>query len=114
MIVSEEEIVKLSKREIELIADIEKSRRQRKTGALVFLFFIPIWWYGMPLIGIESDTVSQITALLLGFGVAYLVNVYFGIRPDDKMIDLLQRYVNGDAEAIRQLSEKSEASGTAA
>ena len=106
--------MKLSEREIALIADIEKSRKQHKTGALVFLLFVPIWWYGMPLIGMEQDTVALITALLLGFGVAYLANVYFGIRPDDKLIDLLQRYINDDAEAIQQLSGKSEIGGSAA
>ncbi len=99
--------MKLSSREIALIADIQKSRRQRRTGAFVFVLFIPIWWYAMPLIGIGPDIAPLVIGLLLGYGVAYLVNVYFGVRPDDKLIDLLQRYVNEDAEALRQLSGRS-------
>jgi hypothetical protein len=113
-IVNQEGIVKLSKREIALIADFEKSRRRRKIGAWVFLIFVPIWWYGIPLIGIESGTAPVISGLLLGFGVAYLISVYFGVRPDDQLIELLQRYINDDVEAIQQLSGRSEGDGFAA
>lgn len=100
--------MKLSKREIALIADLQKSRRRRKTTAWVFLIFMVIWWFGMPLLGISSETVHLMTGLLLGFGIANLISVYYGVRPDDKLIDLLQRYINDDAEALQQLSRTSE------
>jgi hypothetical protein len=35
---------------------------------------------------------------------AWLIHVYFAVRPDDKLIDLLQRYVNRDPEAIVQVA----------
>ena len=113
MIVYQEEIVKLSKREIELITHIEKSRRIRKTGALLAFLGLPFIWYGLPLIGTDPIVVTQTTAVLLGFLVTNLIFSFSNVRPDDKLIDVLQRYVNSDAEAIRQLSGISMAGGSA-
>ena len=105
--------MKLSKKEIELITHIEKSRRQRKIAALLGFLVLPIVWYGMPLIGAEPDAVTQTTGFILGFLVSYLIVSFSNAQPDDKLIDLLQRYINRDAEAIRQLSEISMAGGSA-
>jgi hypothetical protein len=97
-IVDLEKVVKLSKSEINLIVDIEKSKRQRKLGAWVSLILIPISWMW----------VRDISGFLSAAVIVHLIHVYIGVRPDDKLMDLLQRYVNSDAEAIQQLSEKSE------
>jgi hypothetical protein len=95
-----EEAVKLTKTEMDLITDIEKSKRQRKLGAWISLLLIPISWKFSP----------QVSGLISAVVITHLIHFYIGTRPDDKLIDLLQRYVHSDAEAIRQLSDQSEVS----
>ena len=103
LIVDLEKVVKLSKKEMEVITDIEKSRRQRKLGAWIGLLLIPnAWKMDVPMSGIISAVV-----------IVHLIHVYIGIRPDDKLIDLLQRYINSDVEAVRQLSDKPKAGESA-
>ena len=92
--------MKLSKREIGLISDIEKSRRQRRLGAWISLLLIPIFWM--------AD--SEISGIVSAVVIVHLIHEYIGIRPDDILIDLLQRYINSDVEAVRQLSDKPKAS----
>ena len=42
--------------------------------------------------------------MLLGAATVNLLNAYSTIRVDDKLNDVLQRYVNSDPDAVRQLA----------
>ena len=105
--------MKLTKREIDLITGIEKNRRRRKNGVWWTVLVLLVTWFVLPLIGIEKETVFTLVAVAFGIAFSDYVNNYIRVRSEDKLIDLLQRYVNGDAEAIRQLLDKSEAAGSA-
>jgi hypothetical protein len=91
--------VKLSNKELRLISDIQKSRKARKIGGWITLLLIPISYIWYP----------QVSGVITAIVVTHLIHEYLAIHPDDELVDLLQRYVNSDPEAIVQLSKSSRA-----
>ena len=104
----------LSNREIEMISDISKARRHRRIGAWLGLATALIVFVGTQYFDFGRESLGPIVGIFLGLAVAELSSAYFGIRSEDKLVDLLQRYINSDPEAIEQLSTKSTSSGFAA
>ena len=51
---------------------------------------------------------SPILGLGIALAVGYLAHVYFAVRPEDELVELLQRYVNQDPEAVAQLANSTE------
>jgi hypothetical protein len=105
--------MKLTARELELVADAPKRRQRRIRNAwvafagviapvIVVNGFDPFPWK------FDSSTIG----LGVSAVVVNLIHAYFGVRSDDRLVDLLQRYVNHDPEAIEQLgTRKDEARG---
>lgn len=107
--------MKLSAKEVKLISDLSTKRKRRVWGAWVsFLTVVALlvatYGYGMfPALG-----EGPFLGFAVGAAFVNLVHVYFGVRPEDKLIDLLQRYVNQDPEAIAQIAGVTESEGAAA
>lgn len=97
--------MKLSSREIELLADIDKRRSNRRRDAWIWLatavIFVAAEHMGVPWL----ESIDTFLVAILGVSVAYLVHSYFAVRPEDKLLDLLQRYVDRDPEALLQIAE---------
>jgi hypothetical protein len=93
--------VKLSEREIELISNIAKHRKQRKTAAWILLWIL--------LAGFAVAIYFRLDALILVLAVlsGFAASESFGLRPESRIEELLLKYVNNDAETIRQISERS-------
>jgi hypothetical protein len=102
--------MKLTKREIELIANIEKSRLRRRRGAWTGLVSTLVVWFAASYFDWLSNVSSMVIGLCLGFAIVNLASAYSAVRADDKLNDVLQRYVNDDPEALRQLSSGQEQS----
>lgn len=98
--------MKLSNREIEMISDISKARRHRRIGALLGFATALILFVGVQYFDSASESLVAIIAILLGFSAAELPSVYLKVRTEDKLIDLLRRYIDSDPEAIKQLSSR--------
>ena len=101
--------MRLSDKELKLLAEIEKRRSDRKRGAWLNLVVVI-------LLSIAASSGLQalqeqwvLLGLLMVFAVAYLANVYFAVRPEDKLMVLLQRYVSQDPEAVVQIGESAKA-----
>ena len=97
--------MKLTAKEVELLSGVAACRKRRKWDAwvsflLVIALMIAVLGYGV----FPSFAESQFLGMAAGASVAYLIHVYFAVRPEDKLIGLLQRYVNRDPEAVAQLS----------
>ncbi|WP_323847448.1 hypothetical protein [Microbulbifer magnicolonia] len=92
--------MKLSDREIEIISRIPKNRRNRTLGlwfvAAAMLFAMVVAFY------IEYDLTIVVT--MLGGFLAGQAAAHSSSRSEDKLIDLLQRYVSSDPEAIQQFA----------
>ena len=96
--------MKLTKREIELIADIETSRNRRRRAAWVGLIIVLASSFALSYFNWFAGSSSTLIGVLLGAAIVNLLNAYSTIRVDDKLNDVLQRYVNSDPDAVRQLA----------
>ena len=97
--------MKLSAKEAKLISQLRTRRKHRKWDAwlsfvLAVGLLVAVEGYGL----LPSLGEFPFIGMAVGAAVAYLIHVYFAVRPDDKLIDLLQRYVNRDPEAIAQVA----------
>lgn len=97
--------MKLSAKEVKLISKLSTRRKHRKWDAwLSFLstvgLIVATYGYGM----FPSLMEWPILGIMTGAAFAYLVHVYFGVRPEDKLIELLRRYLDRDPEAIAQIA----------
>ena len=95
--------MKLTNREIEIVSSFSKVQNRRKIGAWVGLATVIAFWIGQYYFD-RLDSLSPVIAVFLGASVAELASLHFRVRPEDKMVDLLQRYINNDAEALAQIS----------
>jgi len=98
--------MKFTQREIELLSKIPVERAKRRRN--LFLGFA--CWLAAPVTALYVDidypydltnTYFMLGGVLLGQWGWYLHS-----RPEDKLIDMLQRYVNRDPEVIRQLAAR--------
>lgn len=96
--------MKLTEREIELITTIPKRRRDRKLGAWLGLAVAVAAFSALPYLGPQYDSLGPIIGILLGFATGEVARVHFRVTPEDKLIELLQRYISRDPEAVRQFS----------
>lgn len=97
--------MKLTGREMKIVSAYSATRKRRKIGAWIGLATIAAFWIAMVYID-RLESVGTVLGISLGILIAELASLYFGVRPEDKMIDLLQRYINQDAEALEQFSLK--------
>jgi hypothetical protein len=107
--------MKLTTIELKLIAGISKNRKRRKWDALAtFLVSIILatatFGFGM----FPALSNSMFLGVAVGASIMWLIHVYFGVRSEDKFVDLLQRYINRDPEAVAQIAAASEAEQVAA
>ena len=106
--------MKLSDREIEMISNVPKHRRSRKLNACLGLATALCVVIAVEYFEFYRGSLGPIAAIFLGFAVGEVARAYFRVRPEDKLIDLLLRYVNSDPEALRQFSFKAATSERAA
>lgn len=107
--------MKLSANEVKLISEVETRCVHRKWGAWIsFLTVVALLvatdGYGM----LPSLRESSLLYIAAGAALPHLIYVYFVVRTEDKLADLLQRYVNRDPEAVAQISGATENDGVAA
>jgi len=105
--------LKLTDREVEIISSYSTIKKRRKIGAWLGLATAVAFWIGQYYFD-RLDALGPVIAVFLGISAAELASLYFGVRPEDKMVDLLQRYINSDAEAIAQFSSRHDPDDVAA
>jgi hypothetical protein len=107
--------MKLSRTEISLLLDIRAAHKRRRRDAWIsFLTVIALFVATYQFELLASLRQSGLLGFAVGATAVYLIHVYFAIRPEDKLISLLQRYVHCDAEAVKQVAQATETNGTAA
>jgi hypothetical protein len=97
--------MKITDREMAIVSTYSAIRSRRRTGAWLGLAIVVALWIAIAYTE-RLDSLGTVLGIFLGLLVAELASLYFGIRPEDKLIDLLQRYINQDAEALKQFSSK--------
>lgn len=97
-------LMKLTRREIELISNIEHSRLRRRRFAWIGLVSALVVLTAASYFDWSSSELYMVIGLLLGSAAWSVDRAYSAVRIDDKLNDLLLRYVRSDPEALRQLS----------
>ena len=90
-----------------MVSKILKNRRDRKLSAWLGLAAALAAFIGALYFDLDFDSLGPVIGVFLGISGAELTSVYFRVRPEDKLLDLLQRYINNDPEAVRQFSFKA-------
>jgi hypothetical protein len=96
--------VRLTEREIEFINGIPKRRRDRKLGAWFGLASAVAGFAALQYVGSQYDSLGPVLGIFLGFSAAEVARVHFRVTPEDKLIELLQRYISRDPEAVQQFA----------
>ncbi|MHA7817842.1 MAG: hypothetical protein ACX93N_15300 [Pseudohaliea sp.] len=100
--------MRLTAREIEYLLD--RRARSRRRSQATWSFFLSslallvsnLWFRWL------DEPYHVIPVLAVVFGASLLCSHYFATNPDEKLLDLLERYVRHDPEAVRQLSEHAQ------
>ena len=98
--------MKLTDREVEIFLNYSKVQRGRRIGAwlglvVAFCAYILVSYFDFHL-----DSLGMVFGIFLGISIVELTTQYFRVRPEDKLINLLQRFINSDPEALRQVLER--------
>ena len=105
--------MRLTEREIKLIAEIPKRRRERKIGAWLGLAIAVAAFIAFQQFGARYESLVYVVGIALGFAVGEVARAHFRVTHEDKLIDVLQRYINRDPEAVRQFSTQAGPGGDA-
>lgn len=100
--------MKLTARELKFLLDVEPRRVRRRRDAWIYFLIALLLVVLMNKVDMFETLVDpSILGVGLGFAGMYLAHTYFAVRPEDKLVELLQRYVNMDPEAVAQLAEST-------
>lgn len=105
--------MRLTQREIDLLRLVPVERAKRKRN----LYLAWAGWLAAPVIAFslnidfETGSGADATAIYSMFGGVLIGQWFWYVRsrPEDKLIHVLQRYVNRDPEAIQRLAERAHA-----
>lgn len=99
--------MKLSAKEIDLLSDLKKVRRQRRFFAWIVASVTLVAL--IALYSMETNLDALIPALSAFFGMAVflLADDLLGVRTEDPVEDLLLKYVNNDPEALQRISDRA-------
>jgi hypothetical protein len=67
-------------------------------------------WFAASYFDWLSSTLFIVIGFFIGFAVVNIASAYSAVRADDKLNDVLLRYVRSDPEAVRQLSSSQDQS----
>ena len=96
--------MKLTNRELALIAKIDHRRNERRIGIWFFLGTLVVY-LGLRVFGVVSNVEVPLDWLIIAYAVNYPLIAYSAIRTTEEgAVDLLRRYIHTDAEAITQMA----------
>ncbi len=99
--------MKLSNRELDLVSKAPRNRQMRKRAAWTSLAVSLASLVAVHYFDFRVDTLGLFMAVAVGVSISEVFAAYFRIREQDKLTDLLLRYVNSDPHAVEQLSLNS-------
>ena len=91
--------MKLTKSELELIRSIPKKRKAKVQAARASLLFVPMCAY---LIYDGYDGVAILSAIIAVL-VLNFVKVRYALSAEDRLMALIEEYVNQDSDALENL-----------
>ncbi|MCJ7591565.1 MAG: hypothetical protein MUO51_09445 [Woeseiaceae bacterium] len=98
--------MKLTDRELEIFLNYSKVQKGRRIGAWLGLVVTFCAYILVSYFDFHHDSLALIFGIFLGISIVELTTQYFRVRPEDKLINLLQRFINTDPEALGQVLER--------
>jgi len=95
--------MKLTALEVEMIKDIPRIRTNRVRAAWSGVITTVALLAGVLYFEYQAETLGMLLAVFVGFSIGNLANAYLARHPDDRLVELLLRYVDDDSEALAQL-----------
>ena len=105
--------MKLVPREVELISKVLNARRTRTATAWTIVIFILVAWAVVFYSPVDLTGLTWLLAALSGIAIFEVLDQYFGIRRRDEVEALLLKFVNSDADALKQVANRSESAEVA-
>lgn len=96
--------VRLSARETEMLSQIDSYQKNRRRTAWINLGMVFAFWAVLTYLDRMTDQLVGMFTILTIITLSTVMRVQFQWSSEDKLLDLLRRYVNRDAEAIKQMS----------
>lgn len=100
--------MKLTAKEVELLSKIDAYRRTRRRNALMALGAIFAAWIGFWYFDRLSDSFAAVFLVVGLISFVNLIRAHTEISAEDKLINLLRRYIDRDVDAICQISSARE------
>ena len=97
--------MKLSKRELDLLANIGRNQKQKVKGLIGAVIALASYFV-LRYLGVLDGIDIPFDSLMFVYIAFHIGYTFSGIRPEDRYVELLRRYVNNDAEAVSALSER--------
>ncbi|MDH3512708.1 MAG: hypothetical protein OER85_17840 [Gammaproteobacteria bacterium] len=97
-------VMKLSKKETEILLELDSYQKKRRKASWTNVATLFAIWAILTYLDRLSD---QMFGILMGISIVALIQalrVESQVSPEDKLLQLLRRYLNRDAEALMQIS----------
>lgn len=98
--------MRLSAREVEILSQLDSYEKKRRKSAWSLLGVVLTSWAVLAYLDRMTDQLYGMITVLCIITVSNVLRAQFQLTSEDKLLDLLRRYVNRDAEAIAQMSTK--------
>ena len=99
--------MRLSAREVEILSQLDSYQKKRRKTAWGFLGLVLISWALFAYLDRMTDQLYGMVTILCIITLSNVLRAQFQLTSEDKLLDLLRRYVNRDAEAIVQMSTEN-------
>ena len=99
--------MRLSEGELEILSQLDSYQKKRRKTAWSTFGVVLISWAVLAYLGRMTDQLFGMITVLFIVTLSNALRAQFQLSPEDKLLDLLRRYVNRDAEAIAQMSTQN-------
>ena len=96
--------MRLSAKETEILSQLDSYQKNRRRTAWINLGMVFAFWAVLTYLDRMTDQLFGMITILSIITLSAVLRVQFQWSSEDKLLDLLRRYVNRDAEAIEQMS----------
>lgn len=98
--------MKLTNRELDLVKSIDHLQRQKIRGLVGLVIVLVVYWI-LRYVGVLRELDVPFDSLLMFYLAFHVVGAFSNIHREDRIVELLRRYVNDDSEAIVAMAERN-------
>ena len=97
--------MKLTSRELKLVKNLDRPRKQKIKGLVGVAIVLIIYWV-LRYAGVLGQVDIPFDSLLIIYFGFLVGDTFSNLRTESRYVELLRRYVNNDADTLTALSER--------